>query len=301
MVRQQYFLLLQALLLERVAGEALGVSEEQLRRSDTLFELGSVARTDVLQARVNRATAVQELIRARNSVAQERARLAVLLGMSAADSLEIRTDVPDPPETVLEEESLMQQAVEERPEVRRAEAELAASRMRSRSAFWSQFPSLSGALFYNRQVDARPGRGDAFSDLIALDDLQQNASWGFSIGLDWSIFDGLGTIGEVKSSRAGVSSAREARRQEELDAGLAVREAEVAIRNAREGIQAAQESVELAEENLRLQQALYENGGGTILELNNAQVERTRAHNSLIEARIGLHVAYAQLDRALGR
>jgi outer membrane protein TolC len=250
---------------------------------------------------VNRAAAVQDQITARNSIAQERARLAVLLGMSAQDSLEIRTDVADPPGTTVEEPALMAEAATERPEVQQAEAELAAARLRHRSAFWSQFPTLSGSLFYNRQVDAQPSRSDAFGDVFDLGDLQKNASWGFSIGLDWSVFDGLGTLGEVKSSRAAAAAARESTRREALAAELAVREAEVAIRNAREGIVAAQEAVELAEENLRLQQALYENGGGTILELNNAQVERTRAHNSLVDAGIGLHLAYAQLDRALGR
>ena len=124
---------------------------------------------------------------------------------------------------------------------------------------------------------------------------------GFSIGLSWNIFDGLGTIGGVKSAKASVAAAREEFRRQELETALGVREARIEIKNAHEGIHAAQEAVELAAENLKLQEALYENGGGTILELNNAQVENTRARNSLIEARIGLHLAYALLDRAMGR
>jgi outer membrane protein TolC len=64
---------------------------------------------------------------------------------------------------------------------------------------------------------------------------------------------------------------------------------------------AAEEAVALAEENFKLQQALYQNGAGTILELNNAQVDRTKAKNALVEATISLHLANAQLDRALGR
>jgi outer membrane protein TolC len=300
-VRQQYFLLLRSVLLERVAIEAFSVSEEQLRKAETLFELGSVARTDVLQARVNRATADQDRITARNAVAQERARLAVLLGQSASDSLAIDTEFADPPETVLDEAALMNEARSNRPEMGSAEASLLAAGNRRRSAFWSQFPTLRGSLFYNRRVDTDDGRGTALADAFELGNFKANASWGWAISMNWDVFDGMNTIGRIKSTRAAEASSREQRRSQELASGLAVREAEVAIRNAREGMRAAQEAVSLADESLKLQQALYENGGGTILELNTAQVERTRARNSLVDQRIGLHLALAQLDRALGR
>jgi outer membrane protein TolC len=321
LVRQQYFLVSGAIRLQRVATDALEVSEEQLRKSEALYELGSVARTDVLQARVNRATSVQEEISARNSVDQERANLAVLMGMGVDEPLEIQVDVEDPPQIDLDEGSLVREALELRPELRRAGAQLQAAQQRNRSAFWSQFPSLNGSLFWSRQTQAyRPEqflfneegevigslpaekrRGPALRELLDFGDLEDDASWGFSIGLNWRIFDGLGTIGNVRSAKASLAGSKEEQRRQELDAALQVREAVVAIRNAQEGIRAAEESVELAAENLKLQQALYENGGGTILELNNAQVENTRARNSLIEAQIGLHLAYALLDRAIGR
>jgi outer membrane protein TolC len=260
-------------------------------------------------------------------VDQERANLAVLLGMGVDEPLDIRVDVGDPPQVELDEGSLVQEALELRPELRRARAQLQAAEQRNRSAFWSQFPTMNGTLSWSRQTQAyRPEdiditatvveqevvfdtlitpavkrRGAAFSDLFDLGDLQGNASWGFAIGLNWRFFDGLGTIGNVRSAKANLASTKEERRRQELEAALNVREAMIAIKNAQEGIRAAEESVELAAENLKLQQALYENGGGTILELNNAQVENTRARNSLVEAQIGLHLAHAQLDRAIGR
>jgi len=58
--------------------------------------------------------------------------------------------------------------------------------------------------------------------------------------------------------------------------------------------------VTFAEESVRLQRALYENGGGTLLEWNNAQVELTRARVAVVEAEVQLRLAQAQLERALG-
>ncbi len=293
-VRQNYYLLLKAIRLAQVAKDALAVSDEQLRKSEALYELGSVARTDVLQARVNRAAAVQEEISARNSVDQEQASLAVLLGRNVTEPIAIRLDIADPPdEQGFDEEGLIGQALGSLPEVRRARAQLLSAGRRKNAAIWDQFPSLGASLSYSKQAGQ-------FDEVIDPGTLDKDASWGFSIGMNWTIFDGLGTIGNLKNARASRASAREVYRQAELDAALGVREAMIAINNAREGVRAAEESVALAEESLKLQQALYENGGGTILELNNAQVEQTRARNSLVEAQVGLHLAYAQLDRAIG-
>ncbi|MBD3162013.1 MAG: hypothetical protein GF346_06940 [Candidatus Eisenbacteria bacterium] len=294
-VRQQYYLLLQAIRLAEVAEDALEVSEEQLRKSEALFELGSVARTDVLQARVNRAAAVQEEISARNAVEFERAQLAILLGLEVGEPLEIALDVENPPAAEeLEEQPLIAQAQQGLPEVDRARAQLAGAADRKKAAFWNQFPSMDGSLFYSKEQET-------FAGLTDLDDLKQGAAWGFGFGVSWNIFDGFNTIGNIKRTRANHAAAREELRRQRLAAALGVRQALIAIQDAREGVRAAEESVNLASENLKLQQALYENGGGTILELNNAQVEHTRARNSHVEAQVALHLAFAQLDRALGR
>lgn len=300
-VRQRYFDLLRSILLEEVAKEALTVSEEQLRRSEALFQVGSVARSDVLQARVNRANAEREEIAARNAVDAARAILGVLLGLGVEEPLEISTEVGQPMEAGGDEAALICEALETKPEVRRAELDVASAKLRYRSAFWSQFPTIAMGLSYSKQITQDGSVTEDLGDLLDTGALKDDARWGWSVGLRWNIFDGFGTIGEVRRSKASVYALTEARRQEELAAALAVREARIAIKNATEEIRAAEEAVALAEESLKLQEALYQNGGGTILELNNAQVERTRAKTSLVNARIAHQIASALLDRALGR
>lgn len=111
-VRQQYFALLKAILLKQVATEALGVADAQLRKSEALFDLGSVARADVLQARVNRAAKERAEIASRTAIEQERARLGTLLGLDVQEPLEIRLDVADPPPAELDEAALMGEATD---------------------------------------------------------------------------------------------------------------------------------------------------------------------------------------------
>jgi outer membrane protein len=293
-VSQAYFLLVRGILLEQVAKDALRVANSQLDRSKAMFDVGSVARSDVLQASVNAATAERDEINARSAIEQERALLAALMGIDVQKPLEIRTDVTESENTEYDEPKLMGEALEIRPEVLHSRAQLRAAQKLHRSAFWDLWPTIGGSLFYEKQ-DA------SFSRISNLGDLtNEQASWGLSIGLNWNIFDGLGRLGSLKTATANETIARESVRQAELDAAVGIREALVATRNAREGIVAAEQGVGLAEENLRLQQALYENGGGTILDLNTAQVALTRARTDLVDARISLHLAIAQLKRAVG-
>lgn len=294
-VRQQYFTLLRSILLEQVATEALAVADAQLTKSEALFELGSVARADVLQARVNRAAKERDEIASRTAIEQERAKLATLLGLSVEEPIEIRLDVPDPAAAEFDEGSLIQEATTNLPEVQAAKAQARAARDRYRSALWSQLPTVGGSLFY--------GKGsDRLGDLLDPDQIRSDGTdWGFSVGVNWNIFDGMRTIGGIQRAKAQESSAQEGRREAELGAALGVRTALVAIRDAREAIRASQESVNLAEENLKLQQALYDNGGGTILEVNTAQADLSAAKTDLISSRVDLQLALALLDRALGR
>jgi outer membrane protein len=294
MVRTQYLSLLGSILIHENAKEALTVSEDQLRRSQALFDVGSVARSDVLQARVTRANAVRDEISARNAVDQARAALAITLGMNVQDALEIRQDLEPPVALDADETSLIREAIDARPEARQARAATHAAELRYRSAWWGHFPVVSLGADWTKGANK-------LGDALDLGDLDTGSSMGFGLSLSWPLFDGMVTYGNVRGSKADLYAAQERERQEKLNAALGVREAQIAIRNAREGMNAAQEAVALAEENLKLQEALYQNGAGTILELNNAQVERTRAKNSLVEATISLHLANAQLDRALGR
>jgi outer membrane protein TolC len=214
--------------------------------------------------------------------------------MEVTEPLEVRLDISDPPPVDEDEAALMADARESRPELRQAEALHRAAKLQSKSAFWTLLPSVGGNMYYSKSWDK-------FWDAVNPSEIDRNAQWGLGVDLNWRVFDGLAAYGEYKRSKAQTVAAAEAVRQEELQAALAVRQAQVAVKNAREGISAASESVAFAEENLRLQQALYENGGGTILEVNNAQAELTRAKNDLVNARIALQTAIAQKERALGR
>ena len=290
---QQYFALVRAKELTQVNAEAFQLSQEQLNRAQALYELGSVARSDVLQAQVNLASADRDRISGLNQVEQEKARLAVAIGVS----VDAPVDVEDPgplatPPPIQDEGALVLEAQRNRPDLQAASLGLQAASHGLSAAKWSRWPTLNASYNWSK-------RGGGPDDVLKKFD--RDISYGGSLSLDWNLFDGFNTKGSIQRSEVDVATRRRALEEAELQAALEVREASLGIKNATESIRSTEEGVRLAEESAKLQQALYESGGGTLLEWNNSQVELTRARVSLVEAQVDLRLARAQLDLALGR
>lgn len=306
-VAAQYYSLVRAEQLAEVSESAYVLAGEQLERSDALYQLGSVARTDVLQAQVSRASSERDRIAARNSVEQERARLCLLLRLPVDAPLRVAAPAGPPDTTVAEgEASLVAAALDARPDVSQLERELEASGHSERAAKWSRWPSLgadysyraSGTSFDSETKDANAPEGTAPDKSSGKPDDQ---SWNVGVGLSVPIFDGLITKGAIQQAQASRLASGHRLEQLKLQVALDVRQSLLDIKNAAEEIRSARQGVTFAEESVRLQRALYESGGGTLLQWNNSQVELTRARVAQVEAEVNLRLARAGLDKALGR
>jgi outer membrane protein len=294
-VRQQFYSCVGASRLAEVEARAAQLARDQLHRSETLFQLGSVARSDVLQAQVNVAAAEQTATQARNDVPVELGRLAVVMGLDPLQPIAADTSVVVPetdPQGPLD--GFVRQALTARPDVAAARARLEASRISELGARTQRLPSISGSAGWSRVADRQ---GNA-----ALNDPLGSYANSVSLRVQASlpIFSGLQIEG-------GIESAKGSRRAQELavaalDQQVAqeVQEAYLGIANQREQLRSARTSVSLAEENLRLQQALYESGAGTLLEWDNARLALRRARVTQIQAELSLLLAHATFRKAIG-
>ena len=79
--KQRYFQLLQAIKLLEVQQERVRVSEESLRRAETLYEIGSAAILQVTNARSNLAGLRATLIQRENDVSIAQSNLAFTMGL----------------------------------------------------------------------------------------------------------------------------------------------------------------------------------------------------------------------------
>lgn len=298
-VRIQFYELLKAMRLSEVRDEAVSLAEDQLRRAETLFELGSVARNDVLQARVNLQQARLEQIGARNRVEIERARLNQLLGLPVNTPLKISRAIDTRPRGEIDSTAVVAEALAKRPDLAAARESVNAAEASLGAAKASHYPELFGNLDWGKTYYPGEGAADTSGVRITTFD-NDNYGWSARAGVSLNVFDGLLAEGQVKSARGNLNSERARMQQSELAATLEVKEALLGVREATQSIAAATEGVSLAEENLKLAQERYAVGSGTILELDEAQVSLIEARSALVDSWAALFVAEAQLERARG-
>lgn len=292
-VRQQFYVCVAALRLAEVEARAAQLARDQLHRSETLFQLGSVARSDVLQAQVNVADAEQTATQRRNAVPLEVGRLALEMGLDPRTGVTVDTSIVAPAEDPKAElDDYVRSALNRRPDLTAARARLRGAEISESSARLSRLPTLGAQGGWSRRAN---NGSDA-----ALQDASYSNSWNAAVSASLTLFNGLQTEGMIESAHGARLSQEQSLQWLEKKVTLEVQEAYLGIFNAREVLRAALTGVSLARENLRLQQALYESGAGTLLEWDNARLDLRRAEVSQIQAELDLRSAQAQFRRAVG-
>jgi outer membrane protein TolC len=288
---QQFYTLLRAIKLATVARQTLELTQSQLKRTQALFELGSVAKGDVLKQQVQVSQALLDDINARGAIEVERARLVGVLGLDPGTKLEIDTTLAEATFEV-DSATVWRDAFTNRPELQAARASLASARASLGGAQGRRYPELSGGLGYSYGVT-----GHFPKSFREIDD---NSSRTVSLGLSVPNFDGRNTRGAIQQAKARKLQAEYDVRLEELDVGPDGQTALQSASLARDRIQVTRDEQAAAEEDLKLSQEKYNVGSATVLELIDAQVALTRARSDYISALADAQVAQMQLRRARG-
>jgi outer membrane protein len=296
-VKQQYFECVKAERLADVAAESERLARDEESRSEALFEVGSVARGDVLKARARRASTQLSRIQAHNQVEIQRQRLKQLIGIQGPGGVAVETEmegaVPLP-----DSATVVSQALRARPTLASAAAAERAARAGLFGARTARVPKVTGALNVDRtKIEERQdlaGLSDEYKDQ------RYSTQWTGSLRLSIPIFDGLAIEGNARNAKGALLEAEAARRQLELDVTFEAKQAWLLLKEAIERIGVAEEGVASAEEDHKFSKGRYELGAGTFLDLLNAQVSLEQARQQLVEALADARVAQAALERAIG-
>jgi outer membrane protein TolC len=264
---------------------------DQLKRTQALFELGSVARGDVLKQQVTVSQAELDDIAAEQNIVVQRALLAAVVGLETGEPVEIDTTLT---EVRIEADSVavLRDAFEQRPELAEFRARLRAAQANLGAAQAGRYPSFGAGYQYTFRT---PGFASSFNE---IDNFDQSSGY---LSLSWALFDGLFSKGRIREARAQKLQAQYALRQTELAVVVEVQQALQAATQASEQIQVARAGLDAAEEDLKLTQEKYNVGSATVIELIDSQVALTRAQVQYINAVADAHVAEMQLARARGQ
>jgi len=289
---QSYLELAKAKAFQYALFDALMLSQEQLERTESLYELGSVARTDFYKAKVQLGNNRSNLLNQQNVVASAKSRLNIMMGRNPLTQFRIE-EVEYPKVEYPSREEAMAMAMEKNPLLKQKKASVGGAEDGKKVAKSAFLPSLTGFINYNRNNE-NPSR------VFSPSNISENWSSSLGLSLNFNLFNGFADKANLEESQAIYRSTRE-------DYANTKRELLAHIDNAITRLETYEElekinadNKESAEEDLRLATERYELGSATLLEVQDAQVALLRANTSTIRNKYDYQIAYAQLLNAMG-
>jgi TolC family type I secretion outer membrane protein len=294
-VKTQYYNLLRAIRLKEVTDEQVKLSEEQLRRSQSMYEIGSVAKIDVLQARAQLGQVRITLLNQQKAVTQTKANLNNVMGVDVhtpinpVDPIAGNTLAMMSPMSLQEATSL---AFQQNPSIQRDTGGIQAANLQTKQARGGLWPTVSAGVTYSRN-------GVALRDVYG--NYGNNWNLGLNINVRLPILNGTQTYANIQSSHAQRMIAEETLNQTKRTTLLSIRQSLLDLETSILVTKLSNENIVASDEGLRLAEERYRVGSGTLLDVFNAQVTLAGAKSNLVIAQYDYLIAQATLDQALGR
>jgi outer membrane protein TolC len=290
-VQESFFNLLKQQKLLEVNQSAVGRSEDNLNKTEKMFELGAVAKVDVYRSRVNLGNDKITMILQKNSVSNARQQLNLVMGRDPQTPLDIIPEF-DLPNAFPDVDELFNQAQEMNPDLKRNEEDVNSFDLgvsRSWAVIW---PALGAFFNYNRANEG--------FDRVYTKDWGKNYSMNWGLSLRWNLFNGFQDKVRIQKSKLALRNAQETYEETKRNLKSTVVQLVDNFNSYLEIIQINEENLEAAQEEFRLAEERYRIGSGTALEVREAQVNLTGAEEILVAAKYNARMSQAQLEQALG-
>jgi outer membrane protein len=274
----------------RVTGDLVRQTEERLRVTREEFEVGRVARFNVLRDEAELANAVQLDTAARSQAALALIALKTTLGVDLSSPITATEPLQYMPDRIALEDGV-RAALEAHPEVRAAEKRTEAAQSEVRSAYGRYLPEVSATWMYDWQW--MRNRGDEMTERMD----------GYSAGLVLTIplFDGFMRENAIGTARARQDQAKEQAMLARQQVAKAVNQAALMLQAAEQNVEASRTGLAQAEEQFRIVRERYTSGRGIQVEVLDAQTTFTRARFNVVAALADHQTARALWLQATGR
>jgi outer membrane protein len=292
-VTLRYYAALQAEAGVEIAERQLTFAREQLDLTERKFSVAAADREAVLGARATVASSEGALAQARSDARKARLDLAEVMGAPLSDSFVLADGIPDLSHVQVDEEALVQRALQRNPQILAADAQAVAADRRVSVARSGYLPQLTAGGSFSRSMSSRGG-----SAFAKIDPLDQN--WGVQLQLSVPVFDRFATGQSVAQARADREDRLQEQRMQRLSAERQVRAYVLDVESAKTRLALAREAVQLGTERLELAQQGFQSGS-----LNFDQylqvLERLVAYErDELSARATLATAVADLEQVVG-
>lgn len=274
----------------RVAQQSVSLVEEQLAIAEASFEAGAATNFDVLRAKVQLANAKSQLIRGQNGVQTAKNAYKTVLNLPLSENISVKGTLEIPENhkiPTLDLDSLIQQALENRPEVHRTQFTEYAARKQIDIAKTRSRPDLG--FFTNYQIS----QNERLTEM--------NRIWSLGVQINIPIFDGFATRAAVQQTESALEQVQLGGTQVKVGVEFEVRAAYLNLRGAETIIEVQREAVTQAHESVRIANLQFQNGIITTVALTDTQLALAQAEVNRLQAYHDYIVGFARLEKAIGQ
>lgn len=284
-VTNGYFGMLQADNMQKLGRESVDRLTDHLKNVQAQYDVGVVARVDVLRSQVELANAKQSLIQAENSYQIAEANLNKIVGLPMDTQLKLDNILVYTPYDK-DLPYCLAFANDHRPELEQAKQNVEAAKGALRVAISGHMPQVAAVAEQNWSDTNWPG--------------DENGNWGVGVTVNLNIFDTGVTNSKIHGAEADLAKAHENYRDTVDAVNLDVRTNYLGLREAEKRIDTTHLAVSQAEEDYRIAQLRYMNGVGTNTDVLDAQVALTDAKTNYLQALYDYNTCKTDLETAIG-
>ena len=269
-----------------VAQTTLENQKKHEEQTKAFIEAGTRPPIDGVQARVDRANAVVQLVNAENGYLSAKARLNQACGVVREDDFDVDEApmAPVPGEDAAAS-GLLDAAIQASPGLLALQTQLKAAEQTITATHAGLWPILDATTGLN---ESGPG-----PTTMAW-------NWQGLVRLTWPLYQGGITTAQEAAARMDLLALRAQLDGATQNLRLRIEQARLAVRAGKEAAAASEEALMAATERLRLAEGRYETGSGSIIELADAQLGLTNAAAQKVRAQHDVAIARAELMAALG-
>ncbi len=282
-----YFTMLDAGNMKTLCQESVDRLQAHLDNVIAQYNVGIVARADVLRSEVELANAKQDLISAENGYDVAEATLNNIIGTPLDTTLVLKDSLQYEPYDN-DMAYCLAYSEEHRPELKQAEYGVDAAEAALVTARSGHMPKISATAGNYWGGDGSNWPGD------------DDENWAVGVTASMNIFDSGVTWSKIHAAQENLAKAKETQRQVKDAVELEVRTDYLGMREAEKRISTTQVAVAQAEEDYHIAVVRYQAGVGTNIDVMDAQVALTEAKTNYVKALYDYNTSKAALNTSMG-
>ncbi len=292
-VKSAYWSLYKAIEFKKVIDENVGQIEAHLKDVQNFLAQGIVTKNEVLKVEVQLSNAKVLQLDAQNNVQLARIALNNTLGIPLETEVDLASSAASPtsPQQYGDVRTLIQQALDQRPELRGMEMRVKAGESGvtlARSGWYPQI-YLVGDYYYARPNQRIIPTIDEFRD-----------TWDVGISVSFDLWNWGQTIHQTNQAQAQLAQAQDALGQLRDGVTLEVTQSYLNANQTKQRIEVAQKAIEQAEENYRITDEKFKSGLALNTDLLDAEMALLQAKWTYIQSVVDHELADAKLQKSIG-